>query len=192
MVSENENVSGLFGAALEIQNYLVEVGQPFVFIGGLALQRWGEPRVTRDVDLTILTRFTNEEAIVRAFLGRFRGRVEDAEAFAMRHRVILAQTGTGIGIDAALGGLPFEESAVDRSSIFEFLPGISLRTVSASDLVILKAFAARPRDWEDIRGIVVRSSHELDVPYIESHLIPLAELKEEPQIVETLRGLLKG
>ena len=30
-------------------------------MGGVALQRWGEPRLTQDVDLTLLTGFGDEE-----------------------------------------------------------------------------------------------------------------------------------
>lgn len=41
-------------AASEIGHFLEERGIPYLIIGGLALQYWGEPRLTRDVDLTIL------------------------------------------------------------------------------------------------------------------------------------------
>jgi hypothetical protein len=34
------------------------------FVGGIAVQRWGEPRVTRDVDLTLLTGFGSEDDFV--------------------------------------------------------------------------------------------------------------------------------
>jgi hypothetical protein len=179
--------NGLIQTALDIQEFLQELDQPFAFIGGVALQRWGEPRVTRDVDLTILTRFEGESQLVKMFLARFPGRISDAESFALENRVILAKHPSGVAIDASLGGLPFEESAIERSTFSEYIPGVHLRTVSASDLVILKAFASRPRDWDDIRGIFVRSGSTLDISYIESHLIPLVELKEEPEILDRLR-----
>jgi hypothetical protein len=39
-------------AAGELQAALLEGGFPFCFIGGLAVQRWGEPRLT--VDATVM------------------------------------------------------------------------------------------------------------------------------------------
>lgn len=34
---------------------------PFAFIGGVAVQRWGEPRVTVDVDITLFSGFGGED-----------------------------------------------------------------------------------------------------------------------------------
>ena len=44
----------LMEAAREVQSILVELGIEAVIIGGLAIIRWGEPRLTRDVDFTAL------------------------------------------------------------------------------------------------------------------------------------------
>ena len=62
-------------------------------------------------------------------------------------------------------------------------------TCSAEDLVVLKAFAARGRDWIDVEGIIVRQAGALDWPYIEEHLGPLAALKEAPEILTELAKL---
>jgi hypothetical protein len=182
-------VIDLFQVALDLQGFLVGKGWRFCFIGGLALQRWGEPRVTRDVDCTLLTGFGGEESYIRALLGRYTGRMPDAESFALRNRVLLLRSGSGIGIDIALGGLEFEESIVLRATDFRFLPGIRLRTCSAEDLIVLKAFADRRRDWADIEGILTRQENRLDWGYISAQLGPLCELKENASIVDTLKAL---
>jgi hypothetical protein len=41
-------------AAWEIHRFLTEHDIPYVIIGGLAVQHWGDPRFTRDVNVTIL------------------------------------------------------------------------------------------------------------------------------------------
>ena len=64
-----------------------------------------------------------------------------------------------------------------------------LRICEASDLIILKAFANRPRDWQDIRGVLIRSQGELDWQHINTELTMLSELKEEPEIMEQLTNL---
>jgi len=155
-------------------------------IGGLALQRWGEPRETIDVDLTLLTGFGDEAPFIQTLLAQFEPRIEHAAEFALAHRVLLLRAKSGVGLDIALAGLPFEESAVARSSWFTFPSGVQLRTCSAEDLVVMKAFAARPRDWIDVEGIIVRQTGKLDWNYVRQQLAPLAELKEEPRILSEL------
>lgn len=43
--------------ALELQRFFVGNKWDFSFIGGIVLQRWGEPRLTVDIDVTLLTGF---------------------------------------------------------------------------------------------------------------------------------------
>ncbi len=84
--------------------------------------------------------------------------------------------------DSALAGFPFEEKIIDRASTFEYLPGIALRTASTEDLIVLKAFANRRRDWSDIAGIIARQ-RSLDWDVIVARLSPLVELKGESEIL---------
>ena len=57
----------LFKTAGGVQAFCREHGWEFCFIGGLAVWRWGKPRFTQDVDLTLLAGFRDEEKIVDAF-----------------------------------------------------------------------------------------------------------------------------
>jgi hypothetical protein len=111
-------------------------------IGGLAVQRWGEPRLTRDVDVSLLTGFGTESAYIEALLALYEGRVTDPAAFALRTRVLLLQK-AGIGIDIALAAIPFEERVLARSTTFEFLPGVGIRTCSAEDLIVRNTHRVR-------------------------------------------------
>ncbi len=158
-------------------------------IGGLAVQRWGEPRLTRDVDISLFTGFGTESAFVDALLDLYHGRVTDAGAFALRNRVLLLQKG-GVGIDIALAAIPFEERVLARATIFEFLPGAGIRTCSAEDLIVYKGFADRPRDWIDVEGILLRQQGRLDLELVFSELTLLSEAKESPEIVHKLRFLI--
>jgi hypothetical protein len=75
---------------------------------------------------------------------------------------------------------------VNRASEFTYPPGVSLRTCSAEDLIVMKAFAGRGQDWVDVERIIVRQTGRLDWAHIREQLAPLAELKGEPEIVEQL------
>lgn len=56
----------LLATAVELQRFFEERRWSFCIIGGIALQRWGEPRVTQDADATLLTGFGGEGKFVRA------------------------------------------------------------------------------------------------------------------------------
>lgn len=176
--------------ALELQDFCEKQKWSFCIIGGFAVQHWGEPRYTKDVDITLLTGFGREEVYVDAFLACYEGRVSDAGRFALQNRVLLLRSALGIGIDIALGALPFEESAVRRAKKIEVEPGASLKLCTAEDLIVMKAFASRPIDWNDIRGILVRQgTRKLDWAYIRRELQPLCEAKEAPEILTRLEAL---
>ncbi len=179
-------MNALIQAAAELQAVCVQHDWRFCFIGGLAVQRWGEPRETVDVDLTLLTGFNDEARFVSVLMDAFESRIDEAAQFAAVNRVLLLRAASGVGLDIALGGLPFEELAVSRSSLFAFPPDVPLRTCSAEDLIVLKTFADRPKDWLDIDGIIVRQDAVLDWRYIHTQLAPLAELKDAPELVNRL------
>jgi len=172
-------------AAKAFQDVCEAEGWPFCFIGGLAVQRWGEMRLTKDADATIFTGPGGEKPVIDRLLEVFAPRRPDAAAFAVRSRVLLLQDQhEGIGIDVSTGWMPFEQRVVERSTKFAYLPGLELRTCSAEDLIIHKAFATRVQDWRDIEGILIRQQDGLDLSIVEDELPLLVELKEEPEILE--------
>lgn len=179
-------MKNVLDAAAELQEFCRSHQWRFCFIGGIAVLRWGEPRITIDADLTLLTGFGSERRFLEPLLERFPGRIPDAEAFALEHRVLLLRSDSGVGLDVALGALPYEELVVKRSSIFAYTDAVSLQTCSAEDLVVLKAFAGRTQDWADVERLILRQSHRLDWGYVIEQLRPLAELKDDPKILDEL------
>jgi len=177
----------LFSAALAVQTALAQRGWKFCFIGGLAVQHWGRPRVTDVIDLTLLTGFGGEEDFISELLQHYPSRIEQPMQFALRNRVLLLRTPAGFGLDVALGALDFEESAVARAANVELLPGLSLRLCTAEDLIVMKTFADRPLDWEDVVSVARRQRQRLDWTYVYAQLEPLAALKEAPDLVVRLR-----
>jgi hypothetical protein len=179
----------LFEPARQLQEFCDRQGWRSCLIGGIAVLRWGETRVTRDIDINILAGFGGEDPVIDTLLARYAARIPDARAFAARNRVLLLTTPAGMGIDVSLGALPFEESLIDRASSFAFGPGLELRTCSAEDLIVMKLFASRPLDVRDAEGVAIRNRGQLDWPYIEAQLAPLAEIKQQPEIMNTLARL---
>jgi hypothetical protein len=75
-------VNAILVAASEVLAWLAENHWPACVIGGLAVQRWGEPRLTQDVDVTVVVALGSEERMLDAALSHFAPRREDARAFA--------------------------------------------------------------------------------------------------------------
>jgi hypothetical protein len=171
-------------AAAEVQSFCRAQNWRFCFIGGLAIQRWGEPRMTQDVDLTLLTGFGNEEAFADKILTTFASRRADAREFALKRRVLLVQTKDGVTVDIALGGFPFEQRSIQRASEWVWAESKTLITCSAEDLVVHKVFAGRDLDWGDVERILIRQHGKLNLSQIRTELKPLLELKGEPEAMD--------
>lgn len=176
----------LFQAGARVQRVLEQHGWQFCFIGGVANFRWGTPRLTNDLDLTLLTGFGAESEYVAPLLREFESRIADAAAFAAEYRVLLLRTDDGFGVDVALGAMPFEASAITRATNVELVPGAVLRTCSAEDLIVHKAFAARPQDWVDVEGVILKQRGQLAWKQIWADLAELVELKAAPEILDEL------
>lgn len=186
------SVNTLFRAASDVLAFCSAQRWQCCVIGGLAVQRWGEPRQTRDVDFTLLTGLGGEERFVDPLLARYRARIPDARRFALDRRVLLIQTEDHIPLDISLGGLPFEARIVSRATPFTVDVGVDLTTCSAEDLVVLKAFASRPQDWLDVEGILARQGPTLDRSLVLDELRPLLELKGEIEAEHRLQQLFSN
>jgi len=182
-------MNALFRAGLEIQQLLETLNWPFCFIGGLAVIRWGELRMTQDIDLCLLCGFGKEAKYAQVLLDNFQARIPDALTFALTNRVLLVSTSNGVAADISLSGLPFEEEMIKRSSPFDFYPDCSLITCSVEDLIVLKAFADRTKDWMDVESIILRQGNNLDMDYVLRQLSPLCDIKGASEIITRLKNL---
>jgi hypothetical protein len=176
-------------AAAGLESRLRLRGWEFCFIGGVAVQRWGIPRFTQDIDLTLLTGFGDEEQYVDALLQELKPRRPDAREFALSRRVLLAETQDAVEVDIALGALPFEERSIHRASEWRIREGVTLTTCSAEDLVVHKVFAGRGLDWGDVERVLTRQHGKLNLIQIREELKPLLELKGTPEALDKLEQL---
>jgi predicted nucleotidyltransferase len=181
---------GLWQTAIELQRYLESIDRRFCIIGGIAVQRWGKPRTTRDVDATVFVEFGKEKFLAKEILKRYQSRVSDPITFALQARILLLQDIAGNNIDLSFGGMSYEDRLLERSSNWMVAGHGEIQTCSAEDLIVLKAFAARPQDWIDVKNIIVRQGGKLDIELVRKELTPLAELKESPEIIDQLESLI--
>ena len=169
---------------------LTEMGIPYVVIGGIAVQCWGEPRFTRDVDVTVLAPLGEEEDVIRRILAAFKPRIGDALEFALRNRVCLVEV-RGTAVDISLGLPGYEEEVMRRAIAYNVGGGRTVQVCSPEDLVVHKAVAGRPQDIQDIEGVVLRQGDKLDVEYIRKWLREFSFVLEEPEISERFERVWK-
>jgi hypothetical protein len=151
-------------------------GIPYAIIGGMAVQRWGTPRLTQDVDLTIMLVPGEERPILEEIAAAFPARTQNPVEFALRHRMLLLRVPNAADVDLSLGLPGYEDEVIARAVEYNLGRGRKVRLCSAEDLIIHKAVAGRPQDLLDIEGILLRQQEHLDVSYIRNWRKVFAEL----------------
>jgi len=182
-----------FQAAWEIHKFLTKHNIPYAIIGGTALPRWGEPRFTKDVDLTVVTSL--EEGVVpfvHLMLTHFESREPDALAFARQNRVLKLRASNQCDIDISLGLPGYEAKMLERAVEYELEKGKTVRVCSAEDLIILKSVAGRPQDLTDIQGVILRQRAKLDAAHIRKWLKQFDELLPEPHALQDFERLWRA
>lgn len=162
----------------EVHSVLVDLGLPYAIIGGTAVQIWGEPRFTKDLDLTVLAPMELLSETIDQILTHLHPRINDAQVFAHRNRVLLVQTSTGYPVDLSFGLPGYEETVIGRAKAQEISSGRYVQFCSPEDLVIHKAVAGRVQDVLDIQSIITRRLNELDLTYIRYWLKMFSEWLE--------------
>jgi predicted nucleotidyltransferase len=141
---------------------------PFMLIGGQAVLLHGDPRLTRDVDVTLGASPDRLDDVLQTCAAlSLRPLPEDVEGFARSTFVVpAAEDDTGIRVDFIFSTTPYEAQAIERAERVD-VRGQKVPFAAAEDLVLHKLFAGRPRDLEDVRGVVRRKGARLDWSYLE-------------------------
>lgn len=163
-------------AAWALHRFLALRGIPYAIIGGMAVQRWGRPRFTQDVDFTILLVPGEERPILEEIAAAFPARHPNAVEFAVRHRILLLHVPGAADVDISLGLPGYEDEVIARAVDYPIGKRRIVRLCAAEDLIIHKVVAGRPQDLADIEGVLLRQQERLDVPYIRKWLKVFAEL----------------
>jgi len=124
-------------------------------IGGPAVLLYGEPRLTRDIDVTVgLTpsHLPRVLAVVQS-LG-LQVLVPDVTSFVEQTWVLpTLDEATGLRVDFIFSRTPYEQSAMERARKVP-LGGGMVTFASPEDVIIHKMLAGRARDEEDVRSIL--------------------------------------
>lgn len=142
---------------------------PYIIIGGQAVLVYGEPRLTRDIDVTLGVNIDRLDEIMN-IVRKVEAEIipEDPEKFVKQTYVLPVKTENNIRVDFIFSFTPYERQACDRANKIK-IKDIFVNFGSPEDIIILKVFAGRPRDLEDVKSILVKNQ-SVDLPYVKKWL----------------------
>lgn len=182
----------MFERLLErIARALDGAGIPYMVIGGQAVLLYGEPRLTKDIDITLGVDLDHLPAVTSLARGIDLKPLVEPESFTRQTMVLpCSDPSTGIRVDFIFSFTPYEQEAMNRVRKVK-LGDAEVRFASVEDLVIHKVVAGRPRDLEDVKTVLAKNPHA-DFPYMRYWLGELSGALHESflqrfnQVVEEL------
>lgn len=143
---------------------------PYMVIGGQALLLYGEPRLTRDIDITLGIGVDGLDKVKKiiSIIG-FKSLVQKEKEFVERNMVLpTIDQKSGIRVDFIFSFSSYERQAIERAKDIR-LGNSLVRFASLEDVVIHKVIAGRARDFEDVKSILLKNP-KYDVVYIKKWL----------------------
>jgi hypothetical protein len=150
----------------KLQQHLQEAEIPSIVIGGVASALWGEPRVTRDVDLKILLGRDEADRLLAVLTPDYTPLLPNPRHTLREQAMLFVQDLAGTRLDLLLADTPYDVQAIRRGRIVEVQPGATICLCSPEDLVIYKVVSTRLRDHEDAASVVRRQGDKLDDSYV--------------------------
>ena len=166
----------------------------YVILGGLALSLYGEPRFTAGIDVNIML---DQEEIPK-FLKNvkkygFSPALANTGEVALECGVIplnFRKGDTSGKFDLILAQNPLEYAAIQRGRM-KNIGSLKANFVTPEDLVLHKITSSRPRDIEDLKGIILRQKGELDLRYIR-HWLEKIDKVNKTRLYKLFKNLSKA
>jgi hypothetical protein len=135
----------------------------YVF-GAQAVLAYGLPRLTADLDITVAAQPGQVPNLVSSMeAAGLDLRVAGSEDFVRRTRVLpLIHRESGLPVDVVLAGPGLEEEFFAASREID-IAGVAVPVISPEDLLVTKILAGRPKDLDDVHGILRRHLATLDL-----------------------------
>jgi hypothetical protein len=185
-------VDALFESIIALQTRLNDAGIASIVIGGVAIGAWGEPRLTRDVDLKILLKREDAQRLLTILGDEYTSIVPNPIEMLHKQALVFLQDSRSTRLDLLLADTPYDEIAIQRGRYEEVQPGISIRLCSPEDLIIYKIISTRQRDHEDARSVIYRQGDRLDDGYVLSWLRQFEQALDDSTLVTEYQQLRRG
>ena len=182
-------MDALYSSLTQLEGKLRCAGLSWAVIGGVAVAVWGEPRLTRDVDVKISVARDDLQTLLDALGASYQpvhGAPKDTVA-AMG--IVFVEDGAGTKIDLMLADLPFDRQMIERARQVQLDPVTRPMVCTAEDLIIYKLLSSRPRDYDDAASVVRRQGARLDRRYILNWLEQFEAALDDSTLVSAFRSM---
>jgi len=154
----------------QLELSLNKAGLPYMVIGGQAVLLYGEPRLTRDIDITLGVDIDRLEKVLGVASSLNLDILpKNSTEFVTKTKALPAQNqDSGIRVDFIFSNSEYVRQAINRVNSVS-IKNAKVKFAAVEDLIIHKIFASRPRDIEDVRGVLLKNQ-EIDETYIEHWL----------------------
>ncbi len=152
--------------------------------GAQAVNLYGFPRATADLDLTIELGDVSAERLLAALQrAGFVARFADAAFIAATRVIPIVHRASKLPVDVVLAGPGLEERFLDEVTL-QAIGRRKIPVISVENLIVTKLLAGRPKDLEDIRELVATNRDTLDVPHILELVALLQQALDEHDLLE--------
>jgi len=183
----------LLDALRGLQEVLDREGLRWYVFGAQAVVVYGRPRLTADVDVTIEASLEGTLALIPDLSRRgFETRAPEPGELLRRTRVLpLVHLPSGLAVDVVVAGPGLEEEFLAHRRFVD-LAGVLVPVISPEDLVVTKILAGRPKDLEDVEGVLREQGERLDLERSRRFLRSLEQALGRSDLVPVLDRLAEG
>ncbi|MEA3439103.1 MAG: nucleotidyltransferase [Chloroflexota bacterium] len=175
-----------------LQKRLLDSGFQSIVIGGVAVGIWGEPRVTRDIDLKVLFSRSEADRLLEILSDEYLSLIPNPLEALKKQALVFVKDEYGTRLDLLLADTPYDVIAIERGKEIVIQSETHIRVCSPEDLIIYKMISNRLRDHEDVRGIIRRQGNLLDDEYVLDWLRQFEQALDISGLTEEYMQLKQG
>ena len=163
---------------------------PYMIIGGQAVLLYGEPRLTKDIDITLGVNVDKLNELLKLIKKiELLPLPENIKNFAEKTFVLpVKDIKTNIRVDFIFSQTSYENQAIKRANIINLKNAI-LKFASIEDLIIHKIFAGRSRDLDDVRSIIIKNPN-FNKDYVNKWLREFDSSMGEKKLINIFKDIL--
>ncbi|MDY7080138.1 MAG: hypothetical protein SXV54_24925 [Chloroflexota bacterium] len=182
-------MDSLFESLVVLQDRLRQADISSAVIGGVAVGVWGEPRVTRDVDVKVLLGRDGAPRLLEVIAPDYVSLQADPLRSLTRTGILFVQDELGTRLDLLLSDTEFDAETIQRALAVQLGPGLVARVCSAEDLIVYKLISTRLRDYEDAASVIRRQGDALDDAYVLDWLHQFEQALDDSTLVAEYRRM---
>lgn len=167
-----------------------DLGARWCVLGAQAVNVYGHPRMTADIDVTAELGETTAAELVEVLERHgFRPAFEFDDEFVSATRVVPVVHSSAMPVDIMLAGPGLEEVFLDAARATT-IAGVSVPVISIEHLLVSKILAGRDQDLEDVRSVLA-GGERVDRDQVDALLQMLESALGEGDLLPRWRAVTK-